>query len=170
MQEKEKIDETQIIENNEDNSVYMKQIEDLKSKMDSMVDPDKYKKLEEERNKLLNDYINKRPTPKVEEASVYSKEDVERLAKELTSAKDITNIDYVKLSLEHREAMLAVYDKDPYGLNGEKSRESNEIAEFYKQLVEDSKTPSQFRMKFEEYVKDDPIVIQKIRTARQSRK
>ena len=36
------------------------QIEELKNKMDSMVDPEKFKALEEERNKLLKDYINKR--------------------------------------------------------------------------------------------------------------
>lgn len=153
----------------EDNNIYMQQIEELKTKMDTMIDPDEYKRLEEERNKLLNDYVNKRPAPVIDVAPTYSKEDVENLAKQLTEAKDITNIDYVKLSLEHREAMLAVYDKDPYGLNGEKSADTEAAANFYKSLLEESSTPSQFRMRFEEYTKDDPTVIQKLRAARQSR-
>ena len=65
--------------------------------------------------------------------------------------------------------MLAVYDKDVYGLNGEKSPETAQAAEFYKTLLEDSKSSAQFRMRLEEYLKDDPVVAQKVRAARQSR-
>lgn len=152
-----------------DNNVYLEQIEELKNKMDSMVDPEKYKALEEERDKLLKEYINKRPAPKAKPTPTYSKEDADNLAIKLAQAKDTTSMDYIKLSLEHREAMLAVYDKDVYGLNGEKSPETAQAAEFYKRLLEDSKSPAQFRMMLEEYLRDDPVVAQKVRAARQSR-
>ena len=45
---------------------YLAKIEELKQKMDAMIDPEEHAKLQEEHDKLLNDYINKRPTPKKE--------------------------------------------------------------------------------------------------------
>lgn len=150
----------------EDNNVYLQQIEELKKKMDKMVDPDKYNQLEQERNKLLNDYINKRPAPKDDIKKGYTKEDVDKFGRELADAKELTNKEYIELSLKHRQAMLDVYNKDPYGLNGEKSADAQKAAEFYEVLLNDSSSDTQFRMKFEEYTTDDPMVIQKIRAAK----
>ena len=151
----------------EPEQMVLDQLASLKAKMDVMVDPDKYKELEAQHKKLLDEYVNKRPAPITEKPHVTTKEDVDNLSRQLARcSKDVTNREYIELALKHRQAVLDVYDKDPFGMNGQKSAEAEQAASFYKQVLEESSTPIQFRMLMEQYVKDDPVVIQKIRAAK----
>ena len=48
----------------------LEKIAEMKEKMDQMVDPEEFKKLQTQYKKLLDDYTNRRPAPKKEEPVV----------------------------------------------------------------------------------------------------
>ena len=146
----------------------MEQINELKDRMDKMVDSAEHAKLKKEYETLLKDYVNKRPAPKTTEKKPYTPEDVKNLGKKLASMGqgNVTNREYIESALEHRQAMLDVYDKDPFGLNGQKSLESQQAADFFKWALTESKTASHFKMLVSEQLTDDPIVLQKVAVAK----
>ena len=157
----------EIKKTSEAEQMVLDQLASLKTKMDVMVDPEKYKELEAQHKKLLEDYVNKRPAPQQTQTHITTREDVDALSRQLaTGSKDVTNREYIEISLKHRQAVLDVYDKDPFGLNGQKSPEAQEAADFFTKILEEAKTPTQFRMLMDQYVKDDPVVLQKIRAAK----
>lgn len=145
---------------------YLEQIAELKAKMETMVPGEEYNKVLAEHKRLTDDYINKRPAP-TNETHAYTKEDLEKFSRELANASNKTNRAYVELSLKHRKAMLDVFDKDPFGLNGQKSQEAEQAAQFFETMLEEAKTDTQFRMLMDQQIYDDPVVMQKIRSARQ---
>lgn len=145
---------------------YLEQIAELKAKMETMVPGEEYNRVLAEHKRLTDDYINKRPAP-INETHAYTKEDYETLSRELANSSNKTNRAYVELALKHRKASLDVYDRDPFGLNGQKSSEAEKAAQFFETVLEEAKTDTQFRMLMDQQIYDDPVVMQKIRSARQ---
>lgn len=146
--------------------LYLKQIEDLKKKMDMMVDPEEYKKLQAQHKKLLDDYVNRRP---VQQQEVKLRPAVE-IAKELASIKngDISNREYVKKALEYRDSFLAATGKDPFTdftKNGPSAptEDSKLVAETLKKLVEENESPIDFRIRLNAVLEDDPALASRIR-------
>jgi hypothetical protein len=150
--------------------IYLDQIEELKKKMDSMVDPVEYKKLKDQHAKLLNDYVNRRPAPIQEPTVVRS---VKEIAKELAKVKDanITNRDYVLKSLEYRDAHIREYGTDPFSDFGQKgpgksTDDTQEVANTLKQLLDENTSPVDFRIKLNSVLQDDPQLTAKLRSRR----
>lgn len=147
--------------------LYLKQIEDLKKKMDTMVDPEEYKKLQAQHKKLLDDYVNRRPVPPKEEVKLRPAVEI---AKEIASIKngDISNREYVKKSLEYRESFLAATGKDPFtdftkGGPSAPTEDSKLVADTLKKLVEENESPIDFRIRLNAILEDDPALAARIR-------
>lgn len=124
------------------------------------------------RIKAVKDSLNNRAVPKTEN---YTKKDFIQLSKDLAEVakkEGVTNRDYVELSLKHRAASIEVLGKDPFELNGENSKDKNgeKVAKFLQKGLEEAKTPDAFRMYLESGIKDDPIVVSKVRAANAARK
>jgi hypothetical protein len=152
----------------EQEQVYLDQIADLKKQMDEgMIPKDKYEKLLAEHKKLLNDYVNRRPAPQVQQTQTRSAKEV---AKELIKIKnrDITNRDYISKALEYREAHLKEFGTDPFtdfGQNGPQkpTEDTNMVASTLKTLLEENPSPVDFRIKLNSVLQDDPQLMAKLR-------
>jgi hypothetical protein len=152
----------------EQEQVYLDQIADLKKQMDEgMIPKDKYEKLLAEHKKLLNDYVNRRPAPQVQQTQTRSAKEV---AKELIKIKnrDITNRDYIAKALEYREAHLKEFGTDPFtdfGQNGPQkpTEDTNMVASTLKTLLEENPSPVDFRIKLNSVLQDDPQLMAKLR-------
>jgi hypothetical protein len=147
--------------------MYLEQINDLKTKMDTMVDPAEYKKLQAQHKKLMDDYVNRRPAPKVEQTVMRPAKEV---AKELVSIKnsDITNRDYVAKTLEYREAHIHEFGTDPFtdfGTNGpnQPTDETKNVASTLKTLLDENPSPVDFRIKLNSVLQDDAQLLAKLR-------
>ena len=148
--------------------VYLDQIADLKKQMDeNMISKEDYDKLLKEHKKLLNDYVNRRPAPKVEDKETRKASEV---AKELIKIKnrDITNRDYIAKTLEYREAHLKEFGTDPFtdfGQNGPQkpTDDTNMVASTLKTLLEENPSPVDFRIKLNSVLQDDPQLMAKLR-------
>ena len=148
--------------------VYLDQIADLKKQMDeNMISKEDYDKLLKEHKKLLNDYVNRRPAPKVEDKETRKASEV---AKELIKIKnrDITNRDYIAKTLEYREAHLKEFGTDPFtdfGQNGPQkpTEDTNMVATTLKTLLDENPSPVDFRIKLNSVLQDDPQLMAKLR-------
>ena len=147
----------------------LKTIEEMKEKMDSMVDPEEFKKLKTSYDKLLNDYINKRPTPKqdVKEKPKSAKE-LASLLLQTNNQNQLSNRDYVKASLEYREAMIREHNIDPFMDKDSKPEEVKEVVTALSSIVEESKDDLDFRHLYDKTFKDDPMLLAKIRDNRRN--
>lgn len=147
----------------------LKTIEEMKEKMDSMVDPEEFKKLKTSYDKLLNDYINKRPTPKqdVKEKPKSAKE-LASLLLQTNNQNQLSNRDYVKTSLEYREAMIREHNIDPFMDKDSKPEEVKEVVTALSSIVEESKDDLDFRHLYDKTFKDDPMLLAKIRDNRRN--
>jgi len=147
---------------------YLDQIADLKKKMDEgMIDKTVYDKLLKDHKKLLDDYVNRRPAPKVE---IIPTRKASEVAKELIKIKnrDITNRDYISKALEYREAHLKEFGTDPFtdfGQNGPQkpTEDTNMVASTLKTLLEENPSPVDFRIKLNSVLQDDPQLMAKLR-------
>ena len=147
--------------------MYLEQINDLKAKMDTMVDPAEYKKLQAQHKKLMDDFVNRRPAPKVQEVKVRPAKEV---AQELSKVKngDITNRDYVAKTLEYREAHIHEFGTDPFtdfGSNGpnQPTEETKSVAQTLKTLLDENPSPVDFRIKLNSVLQDDAQLLAKLR-------
>lgn len=136
--------------------IQLETIQELKAKMDAMVDPGEHAKLKTQYDTLLKSMINKRPAP--EQIQVVKKS-AKEVAKEIISNKPMSNREYVKKALEYRDAMILEYGKDPFNDGKTDQNEINQTVEALKYLVEDSENDSDFRYKFDQIVKDDPQIV-----------
>jgi hypothetical protein len=142
-------------------------IDELKTKMDTMVDPEEYKKLQGQYKKLMDDYVNRRPAPKVETKVLRSTKEI---AKEIAHIKsgDITNRDYVEKTLEYREAHLHEFGTDPFADfssngAGKPTDDTVEVANTLKTLLDENPSPVDFRIKLNSVLQDDSQLIAKLR-------
>jgi len=144
-------------------------IANLKLKMDSMIDPVKFAELQAEYDELMRIYTTERPAPKVVIPVTLRKASV--IANELRAIKDgdMTNRDYIKLSLEYRKAYMSELGKDPwtdFSVTGsaEATDKTQNIADALQSLVDENPSNVEFRMKLESVLRDDPKVIAVLRT------
>lgn len=122
----------------------MKQyLEDLDSIRANSVSKEEYNKVMEENKELWNRVINGSPAPSTDDNG--TKKTAAELSKELCSG-NLSNIDYIKTSLEHRRRSIEERGYDPYlGIShtqaptDEQIASANQVAEFLGKLVEDSK-------------------------------
>ena len=147
----------------------LKTIEEMKEKMDSMIDPVEFQKLKSSYDKLLNDYINKRPTPKVDvQEKTKSAKELASILLKVNNQNQLSNRDYVKTSLEYREAMLREYNVDPFMDKDSKPEEVKEIVSALSSIVDESKDDLDFRHLYDKTFKDDPMLLAKIRDNRRN--
>ena len=152
----------------EQEKIYLDQIADLKKKMDEgMIPKEQYEKLLAEHKKLLNDYVNRRPAPKVE---VKETRKASEVAKELIKIKnrDITNREYIAKSLEYREAHIKEFGTDPFtdfGQNGpnKPTEDTNNVASTLQTLLDENPSPVDFRIKLNSVLQDDAQLMAKLR-------
>jgi predicted CopG family antitoxin len=155
-------------EKDEQEQIYLDQIEDLKNQMqNNMISKEVYDKLLKDHKKLLDDYVNRRPAPKVE---VKETRKASEVAKELIKVKnrDITNRDYIAKTLEYREAHLKEFGTDPFtdfGQNGPQkpTDDTNMVASTLKTLLDENPSPVDFRIKLNSVLQDDPQLMAKLR-------
>lgn len=145
----------------------LQQIEDMKQKMEAMVDPEEFKKLQEQYKKLLNDYVNKRPVPKATEPTIRPTKEI---AKEFQTIRngDISNRDYISKALEYRKSYIAEFGLDPFtdfGQHGPQSPNSDteQVAEALQKLLDENQSPVDFRIKLNSVLQDDPQLANKLR-------
>jgi hypothetical protein len=143
--------------------IQLKTIEDLKTKMDGMVDPVEFKKLQDQYKTLMDDYVNKRPVP---EKKTETLRPTKEIAKELASIKsgDISNRDYIKTALEYRKSHIFEFGTDPFsdfGQHGpgEANAETEEVASKLQTLLDENESPVDFRIKLNSVLKDDQQLI-----------
>jgi len=142
-------------------------IEEMKAKMDNMVDPEEFKKLEAKYNKLLNEYVNKRPAPKKEVDETRPAADI---AKEIAHIGDtvVTNREYIAKSLEYRQTHIKEFGTDPwtdYGTTGpsQPTAQTKKVADVLQSLVDNNPDPSSFRVAFDAAVKDNKQLLSKLK-------
>jgi hypothetical protein len=153
--------------------MYLEQINELKRKMDDeMISKEEYMKLKAQHKKLMDDFVNRRPVPKVEEKTIRPTKEI---AKEFASIKDgnITNREYVKKTLEYREAHINEFGTDPFsdfGTNGpsESNDDTNEVAKTLQTLLDENPTPVGFRIKLNDILQDDPQLLAKLRNKKRA--
>ena len=139
--------------------IQLETIQELKSKMDAMVDPEEHAKLKTQYDTLLKTMINKR-TPPAEEVKVRSAKEI---ANEFIQNKPVSNREYVKLALEYRQAVLNETGKDVFNDGKADTTEVNKVVQALTYLVEESDNDSDFRYKFDQIVKDDPQIAAMLR-------
>lgn len=147
--------------------MYLAQIQELKDKMDQMVDPEEHKKLQAQHKKLMNEYVNRRPVVKKEEKTIRPAKDV---ASEISKIKnaDITNREYIAKALEYRASHIHQYGTDPFtdfGSNGpnKPTEETNMVATTLQTLLDENPSPVDFRIKLNSILQDDPQLLAKLR-------
>lgn len=134
-------------------------IEELKTQMDTMVDPDEFKKLQEEYDKLLKDYVNKRPVKEKKAPEVIRP--AKEIAQEISKIENgnISNREYIAKALEYRKAFMNESGIDPFSDNGEITEDSKEVAGKLQKLLDENESASDFRMRMNTVLKDDPQLL-----------
>lgn len=130
---------------------YLEQIESMKKEMADMVDPVKYAELKKQHDTLLNDYVNKREVKKEETTIRKAKE----IARELMENKPMTNKKYIETALEYRTAMINESGHDPFVDKDTDPAKSHQVAEHLREVLNESETDFQFRMKLNESLVDE---------------
>jgi len=161
LEEQKKLDQLSI------EQIQLAKIEEMKTKMDSMVEGAEYNKLKTEYSKALNELVNRRPVVKKVEKVLRP---VKEIAKELSSIQsgDITNRDYIEKSLEYRTAHISEFGTDPFsdfGQNGPgvSTDDTKEVASVLQTLLDENPSPVDFRIKLNSVLKDDQTLIKKLR-------
>ena len=147
--------------------IQLETIQELKAKMDAMIDPEEHAKLKTQYDTLLKSMINKRPAP---EQTNLPQKTAKELAKEIIENKPVSNREYIKRALDYREAMIREYGKDPFTDGKTDVNEINKTVEALQYLVEDSDNDSDFRYKFDQIVKDDPQIAQMLKAKKKGGK
>lgn len=145
----------------------MEVIAEMKIKMDAMIDPEKHAELKTEYDKLLKDYVNKRPVPKKKEKVLRP---IKEIAQELAtiSSGDITNREYIEKSLEYREAYIKKFGTDPFTDSttdgpSEPTPQTKKVAESFQKLLDENPSPIDFRLKMNSVMKDNATLLRNMR-------
>ena len=136
----------------------LEQIETLKTKMDSMVDPEEHKKLKAQYETLLNEYVNKR---KPQQTIVVTKT-AKELAHEFLTNKKMTNREYISKALEYREAVIKETGKDPFLDKDADPTEAEKTASVLNQVLENAESDVDFRILLNNVMVDDQQLVAKI--------
>lgn len=153
-------------------AMYLSQINELKEKMDGMVDPEEYDRLAKQHKTLLDDFVNKRPSTPVPDES--KKESASDLAKKLANytGGNVSNRDYIETSVNYREAMIRETGLDPWTDFGAKgpgrpTEDTTQLAAIFQQLLDENEDPVSFRIKLNNILEDDNVLLSKIRSRKQ---
>lgn len=158
-------------------AMYLSQIDELKKKMDNeMISKEEYDRLKAQHKTLLDDFVNRRPAPKVEEKPKKSALELAKKLKKVESG-NMSNRDYVALALEYREAFIKERGQDPFansaltdkGTVFEKfgeNEEAIEIAEGLKYTLENNEDPVAFNIRLGSILQDDQGIINAVRKNR----
>lgn len=144
--------------------IYLDQIKDLKEKLENeMISKEEYDKLLLDHKKLLSDYVNKRP-PIVKDEK--DKKTAKELSQYFTKENDMTNREYWKNALEYRDAYMAEYKRDPFdnpNSNNADPEKAAGVAATIRELLNQYPDDTEFRIKLNSVMKDDPMVLARIR-------
>jgi phage tail tape-measure protein len=147
--------------------IQLEQINEMKTKMDGMVDSSEYNKLKNEYSKALNELVNKRPAPDKEKIKTRP---VKEIAKEISSigSGDIANREYIAKSLEYRNAYIKEFGTDPFADfgqegSGSSTDDTSEVATVLQTLLDENPSPVDFRIKLNSVLKDDQKLVSKLR-------
>ena len=150
-------------------AMYLAQINELKEKMDAMVDPEEYDRLAKQHKTLLDDFVNKRPSAPAPDST--EQKSAADLAKKLANftGGNVSNRDYIKTSVEYREAMIRETGLDPWTDFGAKgpgrpTEDTTQLAATFQQLLDENEDPVSFRIKFNNILEDDNVLLSKIRS------
>lgn len=146
--------------------IQLETIQELKAKMDAMVDPEEHAKLKTQYDTLLKSMINKR-TP-VEEPP--QTRPAKELAKEFIKNEPMSNREYVKQALEYRDAMIKEFGKDPFNDGKTDPAETQRVADALQKMVQESDSDSEFRYLFDQTVKDDADIAQMLKAKKKGGK
>lgn len=152
----------------DENNQYIETIKELK---ENTVPKEKYKKLEEENRKLLENVINGQPGTNNApvETIEQKKERIKALKEDLAQSqeKGFTNLEYTKKALELREAVISLGKQDPFlPLNPTELdiQTANRVAEKLHDMVDEAKeSPVIYRNLCSEVIRDDPKLPKKFR-------
>jgi len=147
--------------------MYLEQIEALKMQMESMVPGPEHDKLKAEHKKLLEDYVNRRP--QVVKAEVIEPRSAKELSEHLSQKSNLTNRDYWEKTLAYRDAFIKEFGRDPF--NNPTGDQSDalaavEVADTIRELLNEYEEPTEFRIKMNTILKDDPAVLAKVRSSK----
>ena len=144
--------------------IYLDQIKDLKEKLENeMISKEEYDKLLLDHKKLLSDYVNKRP-PIVKDEK--DKKTAKELSQYFIKENDMTNREYWKNALEYRDAYMAEYKRDPFdnpNSNNADPEKAAGVAATIRELLNQYPDDTEFRIKLNSVMKDDPMVLARIR-------
>jgi iron-sulfur cluster repair protein YtfE (RIC family) len=156
-------------EEKKEENLELQKIEELLAKIDKMVEPEKYAEMEQKYNTVLNDYINRRPVPEKEKDTL---KPVAEYAAQLSRIGnddskepiDVTNRDYIQLSVNYRDAYLKETGKDPWTDDtGEPTAQTKKVSEVYKQLLKDHPGATDFRRALTDIMVDDPKLLKSLK-------
>jgi pyruvate/oxaloacetate carboxyltransferase len=143
--------------------INLEKLEEMKQQMENMVSGEEYNKIKAEYEKLLNEYINKRPAPKEE---IVKPRNPREIINDINNAK--LNRDYISKVLEYRDAVLQETGKDVFadvsttGL-GNPTPDTEEVANALQSLLESTDSPAEFNFRLEQMLVDDAAVIASIK-------
>ena len=146
--------------------IQLETIQELKAKMDAMVDPEEHAKLKTQYDTLLKSMINKR-TPVEEKPTTRP---AKELAKEFIKNEPMSNREYVKQALEYRDAMIKEFGKDPFNDGKTDPAETQRVADALLKMVQESDSDSEFRYLFDQTVKDDADIAQMLKAKKKGGK
>jgi hypothetical protein len=144
----------------------MERIEALMEKVDRMIEPEKFDELETKYKQLLKDYTERRPAPKKEKKQELKP--VAEYAAELSrignqdapNPLDVTNRNYIKLSVDYRDAYMKETGNDPWTDDtGPATEQTKKVAGVYKQLLQDYESPIEFSRALTDLMVDDKKLL-----------
>ena len=147
--------------------IQLETIQELKAKMDAMVDPEEHAKLKTQYDTLLKSMINKRPAPIEEQPKT---KPAKELAKDFIQNQQISNRAYIKNALEYRQAMIKEFGKDPFNDGKTDPAETQRVADALQKMVDESDSDSEFRYLFDQSVEDDPDLAKMLKAKKKGGK
>lgn len=147
--------------------IQLETIQELKAKMDAMVDPEEHAKLKTQYDTLLKSMINKRPAPIEDQPQM---KPAKELAKEFIQNQQISNRAYIKNALEYRQAMIKEFGKDPFNDGKTDPAETQRVADALQKMVDESDSDSEFRYLFDQSVEDDPDLAKMLKAKKKGGK
>lgn len=146
---------------------YIEQINELKTKMETMVAGEEYNKVLVEHKRLTQEYVTKRPASEPE-VIVYREPQV--ILRDLNK-REQSNRDYVKTALEYRNSVMSATGADVFTDVGNKgpgpsTPDSIEVAEAFEKMLEESNSPAEFNYRLEQTLKDDANLVSMLRAKR----
>lgn len=138
----------------------LKQIEELRLRLENAVSKEDYEKLKKEYETLLNDFVNKRPV-QTEKSKVSFKEAKDAFVKVIESGNS-SEKDFFEKGLQYRDAFIEEFGVDPSTdtvhkkgqaiLPSKETKQTKAIADALKSMLESSETDQDFEYKIKKEI------------------